>query len=303
MLEDEATSSLTDTAWRLFGSLILLADDYGNLRGSPSWISGQVFWAASKTVDVEHYLSELVRKKLIVRYVVRDQAYIAIRSWNKHQRIDKPGKPRVPGQEEASQDFPANDSRESREEILAPRQRLATDMEVDLDLDPEGEEDHDHDPEGEGPTPLAEARSLAVRPPDKPDPQADQIREVFAHYREHHPRAHRNPLAKSKEWRAIKTRLAEGSTVEELKLAIDGMHKSPFHQGENDGNKIYDSLELAMRSGSQVAKFIEIAERSQAGPAPVLSEREMRGHRANDAFLALTDPGRKREPVTAEVIP
>lgn len=106
---------------------------------------------------------------------------------------------------------------------------------------------------------------------------------VFARYRTHHNRAHPRPKSTSKEWRLIRARLAEGYTVEDLCRAVDGCHKSPFHQGENDRGAKFDSLELIMRDSSKVQKFIECAEQ---GPQPVLSERTRQNLRAADNWLA-----------------
>ena len=86
------------------------------------------------------------------------------------------------------------------------------------------------------------------------------ILDIFEHYRTYHPRAHKKPHSRMREWGKIKARLAEGCTVADLKLAIDGCHRSPFHMGENDNNRKYDSLELIVRDGSKVQSFIELAQ-------------------------------------------
>ena len=100
---------------------------------------------------------------------------------------------------------------------------------------------------------------------------------VFAHHRKYHPRAQLNPSPKSKEWKAIAARLAEGYSVEDLCLAIDGCHKSPFHCGENDKGTKYNSLELIVRTGSHVTKFAELAEEYPDGvPPPGGKKRDVR---------------------------
>ena len=70
---------------------------------------------------------------------------------------------------------------------------------------------------------------------------------VFNHYRKYHPRAHKKPSSKMQEWKKIQTRLAEGYSVEDLCLAIDGCHVSPYHMGENERSRKFDSLELIVR--------------------------------------------------------
>ncbi|HEX2675685.1 MAG TPA: hypothetical protein VHM19_03580, partial [Polyangiales bacterium] len=74
----------------------------------------------------------------VMLYEVRGQRYFAIRNWNKHQKVDKPGKPRVPGPNE-SDSGDLKDSRESREDSENVRASLA----------PDHDHDHDHEEERE----------------------------------------------------------------------------------------------------------------------------------------------------------
>ena len=115
-------------------------------------------------------------------------------------------------------------------------------------------------------------------------PDAERIRQVFDHYRSHHPKRHKRPNSKMKEWRAIKARLSEGYTVEDLCLAVDGCQLSPWHQGENDRGQVYDSLELIMRDGSKVGKFMDLAKRTHHS----LGERGRRNVRAAEEFIGGT---------------
>ncbi len=117
--------------------------------------------------------------------------------------------------------------------------------------------------------------------------RSHEIRQVFDHYRTYHPRYCLLPTSDHAQWKQISARLKEGYTVDDLKAAIDGCHRSPFHQGENDRGRKYDSLELIMRP-NKVQQFIEMPE-----TAPVLSERTQRTLRARDSYLTrrLADDG------------
>jgi hypothetical protein len=84
-----------------------------------------------------------------------------------------------------------------------------------------------------------------------------EVELVFDHYRTYHPDAVKNPKPASREWKAIKSRLAEGSDVATLCKAIDGCHKTPHNLGDNDRGQKYLGLELIMRSGDQVTRFCE----------------------------------------------
>ena len=113
LLDDAMTAGLTDTAFRLFIGSVLLADDYGDLRWEPAWLRAQVFWKTERALaEVESSVRELQEARLVLPYVVADQRYAAIRNWAKHQKVDKPGKPRIPGPPETLAE-PSRDSRES----------------------------------------------------------------------------------------------------------------------------------------------------------------------------------------------
>jgi hypothetical protein len=109
ILEDEMTAGLSDAAFRLFVAMIVLADDHGNIRAETRWLEGQVWWSrrfaevrgeiprvAAMGARAQEALTELSAASLIELYEVRSQLYAHIRSWEKHQRIDNAGKPRVP---------------------------------------------------------------------------------------------------------------------------------------------------------------------------------------------------------------
>jgi hypothetical protein len=103
--------------------------------------------------------------------------------------------------------------------------------------------------------------------------KSDDVKAVFDYYRTHHPHAHKSPKPTSKEWRNIEARLAEGYTPDDLCQAIDGCHRCPHNLGQNDRQQQYLGLELIMRSGSHVSRFMEIAQGT--GP-PVLSTKTQR---------------------------
>lgn len=58
---------------------------------------------------------------------------------------------------------------------------------------------------------------------------------------------------------AVKARIKDGYTVEQLMAAVDGCKMSPFHQGQNDNAMVYDDLELICRDSKRVDQFIAIS--------------------------------------------
>lgn len=98
VLDDELAASLSDEAWRMWVSLWVLADDFGNVRLGAKYLSANVWQDTSR--DPTAGLTELVSKGFLAPYAVNSQRYGAIRSWAKHQRVDNAGKSRVPGPNE-----------------------------------------------------------------------------------------------------------------------------------------------------------------------------------------------------------
>lgn len=160
ILDDEVVAALPHLAWRLFISLITMADDHGNLHGAPGKIRGAALWATDASDgDTRESLARLSRDSLIRVYTVRGQSYVSIRGWKRHQRVDKPGKPIVPGPELADSST-CDDSRESRETPANHRETLAT----DLDLDQDQDHDLDQDRIAASPRPAEQPASVAEQP-------------------------------------------------------------------------------------------------------------------------------------------
>lgn len=86
-----------------------------------------------------------------------------------------------------------------------------------------------------------------------------QVREIFEYWQRtmDHPQS---KLIATRE-RAIAARLREGYTVDQVKAAIDGCRRSPFHQGQNDVGAVYDDLTLICRNGAKLEQFIALNKR------------------------------------------
>lgn len=104
----------------------------------------------------------------------------------------------------------------------------------------------------------------AASEPEPLSPEQAAVLEVFAHYRTYHPRSFpqlpKRRSGKRNEVDQILDRLSEGWSVEDLRRAIDGCHRSPHHQGANPLRTKYDSLELIVRDSKRVQQFIDIVE-------------------------------------------
>lgn len=83
----------------------------------------------------------------------------------------------------------------------------------------------------------------------------DEVTEVFQYWAllMNHSRAKLDDKRK----KMIQKILKVGYTVEDLKAAIQGCAKSPWHMGQNDRNVVYDDIELILRDAKHVDAFIK----------------------------------------------
>jgi hypothetical protein len=125
-LEDELLASASDEARVLSVALILAADDHGRGRAALGAIAAEA-WRYQLEADdgkntpavlakASRALGELVRIRFVSVYEVNRQRYFEIRNWKKHQRVDKPSKPKVPPppvEESRALEAPSRDPRET----------------------------------------------------------------------------------------------------------------------------------------------------------------------------------------------
>jgi hypothetical protein len=100
-LDDELMVSASPEARVLSVALLCLADDYGNGRAGRVWLGARVF-PGMPLETLDRALQVLVSMRYVLLYEVDGQTYYAVRNWEKHQRVDKPGQPKVPGPNLAS---------------------------------------------------------------------------------------------------------------------------------------------------------------------------------------------------------
>lgn len=118
------------------------------------------------------------------------------------------------------------------------------------------------------------------KPPKPPEGESvkSQVDCVASYYLSIHTRAR----VGERERKLISARLKEGFSVEDLKQAIDGNHKSDYHSGVNETGKKYHGIGLIFRNAEKVSGFIESAEGVDVrrGPAiPTLAQvQEAYGH-------------------------
>ena len=89
ILTSETVGSLDHFTWRLFVSLICLADDYGRGKANPALIKGLAFpmCDAVTAKQVEKSLYRLHEVGAIFLYSAGDTHYYCFPTWAKHQRL------------------------------------------------------------------------------------------------------------------------------------------------------------------------------------------------------------------------
>lgn len=97
-LENENLASCCDAARVMSAGLVLLADDFGNGRGAPGYLTGQI-WAYRDPVEARETLERASRDLLRIRYMrfyrVAGQTYYNLPGWERHQKVDKPSRTRA----------------------------------------------------------------------------------------------------------------------------------------------------------------------------------------------------------------
>lgn len=78
-----------------FLALISNADDAGRLRTDAKHLA-RTFLSGSKAEAVDAQLSRMAEHGMVVRYVADGHDCLALLNWHHHQKVDHPGKSRIP---------------------------------------------------------------------------------------------------------------------------------------------------------------------------------------------------------------
>jgi hypothetical protein len=163
ILDDEEAVALSDESWRLWVSMWLLADDVGNCRAGDRYLAALVWQDSGRSPRVAAILRELRRARRVEIYDNGGERYAHIRNWEKHQRIDNAGRPRVPGPDHEDSKPWAPSRGESR------RVAAVRGSDLDQDLRPptaevEGEEEREEESFVAASPPAAPTKGKAKEP-------------------------------------------------------------------------------------------------------------------------------------------
>lgn len=221
-LDDERLLEAGSDARLMSVAMILLSDDYGNGRASERVLAGRLFPCEPDGLDrIRAGLGKL-RGWYLDLYTSGGQSYYHIRNWSRHQRVDKPGKPLVPGPKDADNagksEAPAN--------VPEPPAKIpgtpASDPETptpDRDLDPDPK---DTDPEPYHPAHAREGDDDCTPEPMPPQEPAKAPRKAK--------RAEGESVAK-----VFNAAFREAATRERGELTPGNMYPYVAHREEFDG--------------------------------------------------------------------
>jgi len=281
-VDSEKVNAVSEGAENLYVRLIAQSDDEGRYSAEPKWVLAKLYTHRMlnglEASEVERRIDELWAVDLIRLYEVEGKKFLQLVNVFRTHRSDVKRKLVYPKpltepvtHALRTRNGHVTDPLRTRDGLLPGHVTL----EQDLTLTPALEQ---------APTPEPDqAPEVPTEPLSKPAAvdRADEVRRVFEHYRAFHPRRFPKPVATLKEWKLIRSRLTEGSTVEDLCDAIDGCMRSPWHQGENDRQKVFDSLELIVRDAKHVHDFMAVPARA----GPVLSDKTRKNIQARDNVL------------------
>lgn len=233
ILEDEKTAGLTDAEFRLFVSLILMSDDYGNFRAHEGYVHGVIYWShlGRQQAETAVNMKKLESKGLVKFYEDAGQGYGHIITWSKHQKVDRPGQRRIPK-------YPGETG--TSELLSFPREEVANDQ-------------------GSG---IRDQGSWTKDPICVlPDEKEGGIGEVFNEYLKkwlefHSSKGGRPPLLSEARRKHISARVKEFG-VSTCLNAVSGLFSSEFHMGKNDRQTTYLTPEHIFRSPEQMEKCLK----------------------------------------------
>lgn len=91
---DDRVGECSVSARLLFIACWTFADDHGGLDRSAKQLKAQAF--PYDVIDCEPLVQELIGAGLLIEYAVNGKKYLHIKGFATHQKIEKPGRPRVP---------------------------------------------------------------------------------------------------------------------------------------------------------------------------------------------------------------
>ena len=231
----------------LAARLITACDDEGYAEADPALLAGDLY---PFDTDAQRFIRKSLPELERIGFAeIRGGEFGVLRlpKFRDHQRINRPTpsrlRPRfeqVPGTKQLTEDSLMTHG--------ALTEHSPTEVEVEVDRE-----------QGTGNVKQGAAPPLEVT---GVPPRADHALEVFEHYRKATGKT--RAVLDKKRRELIDRRLAEGHSLEDIKAAIDGYAKSPWHNGENDRKRKFLGLDLMLRDAAHIEAGLDLLMQTNA---------------------------------------
>lgn len=217
-------------------------------------------------IDFSRVLDALLTRGFLRKYSVNGEMYGVIPTFSKHQVINnRESESEIPAPDESAY-ISTTSTREAR--VSHATSTPLVHAQGEGEKEGKGREEEE---EGKG-----KGNDVALRA------RREQVAAVFDHWRQI--MDHARSVLDDKRRKLIEARLKDGYSAEDLTNAITGCSLSPFHMGHNEQGTRYDGLELILRDGSKVDKFLATY-RNPPRPLGKQGQIEARNQAAVDEFL------------------
>lgn len=147
--EDEKLSQVPLQSRLLFIGTWNIADDSGVLKGNVKYIKSQLFPYDDniRANDIKNWIDALIDARMLIPFSYNNESYLYIRSFNVHQKVDKPSKTRnVPeealllilnstlSEQSGSSTLPVGDEVEVKRSKVEVEVNTTRDSSIDSDL-------------------------------------------------------------------------------------------------------------------------------------------------------------------------
>jgi len=253
----EQVASLEPLTRQLFQGLWCLADREGRLENRPLTIKARVL--PFDNCDVATMLLEIERAGLIALYEVDRRKLIQVVKFTTHQNVHPKEQPsELPALEE-----PKSRGKVRLSSVPATASNGITEASNASPSLPSLPSSSIPSSRRRGVRAVTPGRKIDLPFDDEGRPIGGERNERVFVFWKHHLR-HPDALLDEERDKVIDGAFGLGYTEEQLFTAIIGCASSPYHQGANKDNKVYDKLSLILRDAEHIDDFIK-----RAQPAPL----------------------------------
>lgn len=253
----ESVLSVSPLARLFFIGLWCEADREGRLKWKPKTLKFR--YLPADNVDVDQLASELEENDMIKVYSVSDVDYCEVTGFTSHQVVNN----RERASELPSRLCDASTTRQPRVKAEGKERKGKEGK------GKEGSENHmsakaDSDQVIDSEAEVIDLGYDHEEPKAKQPKNNDDI-EIFHYWCDVMGKNRLTSKMTPKRMKAIKARLKEGYTLEQVKSSIDGCRKDPFSMGHNDRGKPFNDIELICRTGEKLESFWDAGQIQQFG--------------------------------------